>query len=220
MTLQADLDAFLAASRTRIPADVAALIAAGIDEQVAAGLAHRALKAGDRAPDMRLPNAQGATIDLAVLRERGPVIVTFYRGGWCPYCNLELRAYQALLPEIRAAGASLVAISPQTPDASLSTVETNDLGFEVLSDVGSRTAEAFGIVFALTDALRAVYARLGHALPTVNGTDDWHLPIPATFVIAPNGRIVLAHVDPDYRHRLEPAEALRAARDAVPAQPR
>lgn len=212
MSLQAELDLFLASFKDRMPPEVAALIRAGIDEQLASGLAARALKAGDRTPDIALPNACGDPVSLAALLARGPVIVTFYRGGWCPYCNLELRAYQALLPEIRAAGVSLVAVSPQTPDASLTTADKNALGYEVLSDVGSRAAESFGITFALKDELRALYAGLGHPLPDFNGTEDWRLPIPATFIVAPDGIIALAHVDPDYRHRLEPAEALAAAK--------
>jgi peroxiredoxin len=211
MPLKTELDAFLSSFTDRVPADVAQLIESGIAEQVVTGLAAQALQAGDRAPDLALPNARGDLVPLGSLWARGPVILTFYRGGWCPYCNLELRAYQAILPAIRAAGVALVAISPQTPDASLSTAERNALAFDVLSDVGSRAAEAFGIAFTLKQELRALYTRLGHPLPEANGTDDWRLPVPATFVIASGGRIVLAHVDADYRRRLEPADALLAA---------
>ena len=143
--------------------------------------------------------------------QQGAVILTFYRGGWCPYCNLELRAYQQILPQIRAAGASLIAISPQTPDESLSTAEKNQLEFDVLSDRGSAVAQAYKIAFELPDDLKAIYTQFNHALPDVNGTPDWQLPIPATFVIAPNGEILLAHIDADYRNRLEPSEVLAIA---------
>ncbi len=115
-----------------------------------------------------------------------------------------------MLPQIQAAGASLIAVSPQTPDASLSTAEKNNLSFDVLSDVGSTIADAYGIAVELPDELKALYTELGHALPDNNGTYDWKLPIPATFVIDQQRRILLAHVDVDYRNRLEPTEAIRA----------
>lgn len=143
-------------------------------------------------------------------------MVSFYRGGWCPYCNLELRALQAVLPQIRAHGAQLVAISPERPDESFSTAERNALAFPVLSDTGSRVARDWGIAFDLAEELRPVYARLGHALPDRNGGDDWVLPIPATFVLSPDGTVRLAFVDTDYRNRLEPQAVLRAL-DAITA---
>ncbi len=160
------------------------------------------------APNFTLPNATGQLVTLADILRRGPVILNFYRGGWCPYCNLELRAYQQALPQIKAAGAELLAISPQDPDASLSTAEKNELAFEVLSDEGSKIANNYGIAFKLPDALQRLYTDLNHALPDANGTPDWQLPIPATFVIDQNQRIVLAYIDVDYRNRLEPEEAI------------
>jgi peroxiredoxin len=164
------------------------------------------LKAGDPAPDFRLPDVRGCQVRLRDLLAKGPVVVSFYRGGWCPYCNLELRALQNALPEIKQLGAQLVAISPQTPDESLSTAEKNELEFAVLSDIGSATAKAYGIAFDLTEELRPIYSRLGHALPDKNGDDSWILPIPATYVIDKDGIVALAFVDVDYRNRLEPAE--------------
>eukprot|EP01040_Poterioochromonas_malhamensis_P023633 gene23633-29034_t len=159
-------------------------------ELAASGVAEQALKAGDPAPDFELPGVDGRTIRLSALLRDGPVIVSFYRGGWCPYCNLELRALQSALPQVRALGAQLVAISPQTPDESLSTAEKNALAFPVLSDVGSETARSFGIAFDLADELRPIYARFGHALPDRNGDESWVLPIPATFVIDSTGIVV------------------------------
>eukprot|EP01037_Dinobryon_pediforme_P018126 gene18126-18372_t len=179
-------------------------------ELAASGVAEQALKAGDPAPDFELPGVDGRTIRLSALLRDGPVIVSFYRGGWCPYCNLELRALQSALPQVRALGAQLVAISPQTPDESLSTAEKNALAFPVLSDVGSETARSFGIAFDLADELRPIYARFGHALPDRNGDESWVLPIPATYVIGRSGRIALAYVDIDYRNRLDPTDVVRA----------
>jgi peroxiredoxin len=121
-----------------------------------------------------------------------------------------LRALQHVLPEITRLGATLVAVSPQTPDESLSTTEKNALSFSVLSDIGSTTARAFGIAYDLAEELRPIYARSGHALPEKNGDESWVLPIPATYVINTDGTVALAFVDVDYRNRLEPAEILTA----------
>lgn len=170
----------------------------------------RALQQGERAPNFRLPNAQGDSIELDGLLCQGPVVLSFYRGQWCPYCNLELRAYQLLLPQLQALGASLVAISPQTPDNSLSTAEKNELNYPVLSDVGLQVARAYGLAFDLPPELVDLHQRQWkNDLVKWNGEEGgWSLPIPATYVIGQDARIALAHVDPDYRDRLEPEAAL------------
>ena len=147
--------------------------------------------------------------------------MTFYRGGWCPYCNLQLRAYQQALGEITALGAKLVAISPQLPDGSMSTAETNRISFDVLSDVGNQVARSFGLVYSLPQELRAALTSNNKALPGINGDNSWELPLPATYVLAPNRKIALAEIELDYRERLEPdaiVAALRALRsDATKA---
>jgi peroxiredoxin len=172
-------------------------------------LAKTALKAGDHAPDIVLGNATGKTVDVGALLKRGPVIVTFYRGGWCPYCNLELKAFQEVLPEIRAMGASLVAISPEKPDETLSTAEKNALAFEVLSDVGQKVGRAFGLVYEFTEELKGVYREFGLDIPARNGAvDEWALPVSATYVIDPSGSIVFSHTDVDYRDRADPRDIL------------
>jgi peroxiredoxin len=168
----------------------------------------RAVQEGDRAPNFRLPNAQGGSVELYALLKHGPVVLTFYRGQWCPYCNLELRAYQKLLPQMQALGANLIAVSPQTPDNSLSTAEKNELNYPVLSDVGLHVARAYGLAFDLPSELVELYQRRNNDLVKWNGEGGWSLPIPATYVIAPDARVALAHVDPDYRDRLEPEAVL------------
>ena len=150
----------------------------------------------------------GRAIDLGHLASQQPLIVTFYRGGWCPYCNLELRAYQKHLPEIEALGAKLVAVSPETPDNTLSTSEKNDLSFPVLCDSNGRLSDALGIRFELSPAIRALYQKFGHDLAERNDDDKWALPMPATFVVAKGGVIAHASVDPDYRTRPDPAVAI------------
>jgi peroxiredoxin len=215
MTLKTALDAFRAEFLEKFPADIAAVMQQATDRLAQDYMTRDGLQVGDRAPDFELPNSLGQRVKLSDRLQSGAVILTFYRGGWCPYCNLELRAYQQLLPQIQAAGVRLIAISPQTPDASLSTTEKNQLSFDVLSDVGSKVAQAYNIAFELPDELKQLYTQFGHALPESNGTFDWQLPIPATFAIAPDRRILLAHIDVDYRNRLEPSAVLSAISQPV-----
>jgi peroxiredoxin len=218
MTLKKELDAFRSGFVAKVPPEVREAMVRADFELAASGISRRALKAGDRAPDFLLPDARGGHIRLRSLLAKGPVVVSFYRGGWCPYCNLELRALQGALPEMKLLGAELVAISPETPDGTLSTAEKNELTFPVLSDVGSATAKAFGIVFDLAEELRPIYTLFGHALPNRNGDDSWALPIPATFVLDREGVVAVAFVDVDYRNRLEPAEVVAALRALQRAQ--
>ena len=210
MSLQTELDAFQAAWKQRAGGDVVAAIAADNEAWLRSGLVERALRAGAKFPDLTLANARGGQTRIYDVLARGPLVVTFYRGGWCPYCNLELRAYQSALGDIRALGAELIAISPEAPDHTLSTAEKNDLEFEILSDANGTLEDALGIRFDLSGPIVSLYKRFGHDLPAHNGDGRWSLPVPATYVLDRDGRIVLAFVDPDYRRRLEPATALAA----------
>src|SRR5580658_9348278 len=157
MSLKEQLAEYRAGWYQRVPAERQAIMQRHIDELRRGTIPRTMLKVGDHAPAIVLENAKGAIVDVGTLLKNGPVIVTFYRGGWCPYCNLELKAYQQILPEIAAAGASLVAISPEKPDETVSTAEKNALSFPVLSDVGHATGKAFGVVYAFTDDVRQVY---------------------------------------------------------------
>jgi peroxiredoxin len=169
-----------------------------------------AKKVGDHAPDFELPDARGGSVTLAGLRSHGPVVLVFYRGAWCPYCNLQLRAFQAALADIQAAGATLVAISPQTPDNSLTLAEQADLAFPVLSDVGNTVALSYGLVFALGAGDRELHRSVGIDLATFNGDDTWELPAPGVFVVDAAGAIRFASVAGDYRWRVGPDEVLAA----------
>jgi peroxiredoxin len=171
-----------------------------------------ALAAGDRAPDFELRNAMGDEVRLSELLTRGPVVLTFYRGAWCPYCNTQLRGLQEALPEIEALGASLVAVSPQLPDGSLELIDEHSLTFEVLSDLKSRVASEYGIVLALTAADVALFLEVGNDLAQANGDDAWVLPAPATFVIAGDGTIRHARIDADFTTRGEPEDIVDALR--------
>ena len=219
MTLKQDIDAFVAQAASRVPADLLAEVQASIDDVKRSGIEARALKAGDRAPAFTLPNAHGAPVSLADLVRHGPVILTFYRGVWCPYCNLELRAYQQILGEIRAAGGDLVAVSPQTPDNSLASIGTNGLAFEVLSDAGAEVAAAFGLAYPVPAAVKRTTAMFGVDIDQVNGAAGSRLPLSAAYVIGIDRRIALASVDADFRVRLEPAEALAALRGLAATRP-
>jgi len=211
MSLKEQLAEYRAGWYKRVPPERQAIMQRHIDQLRTGAIARSMLKVGDRAPAIVLTNAKGQTVDVATLLKKGPVIVTFYRGGWCPYCNFELKAYQEILPEIAAAGASLVAISPEKPDDSLSTAEKNALSFEVLSDVGQNVGRAFGLVYDFTDELKSAYRGFNLDIPARNGTpDEWALPVSATYVIDRDGIIIYAYTDPDYRDRADPREVLAA----------
>lgn len=195
---------------TRFPSEALAVMDLATAEVAASGIAESSLGVGAKAPEFTLPDATGTDVNLSSLLDEGPVVLTFYRGGWCPYCSIELRALQTRLPEITAAGATLVAVSPQTPDSSLLTAEKLALAFPVLSDVGNRVAEAFGLVFYLPEALREVYAGFGIDLPAANGDKTFRLPVPATYVLRRDGTVAWRFADPDYTKRAEPDDVLAA----------
>jgi peroxiredoxin len=210
--LKAGLEEIKAKFAMANAASVVSAYERGIEELRAQGLERGALKPGELAPDFTLPDAAGKPVSLSARLPDGPVVLKFYRGGWCPYCNLELRAYQQALPELRSLGAQLIAVSPEAPDNSLSTVEKNSLAFPVLSDAGGSIAASYRLAFRLSDELKEIYRSRGRDLAQWNG-GDWTLPVPGTFVIDRSRRIALAHVDADYRSRLDPSLVLAAVRD-------
>jgi peroxiredoxin len=177
-------------------------------ELIDSGRAQRARKAGDTAPEFTLNDAGGKPVSSRDLLARGPLVISFYRGVWCPYCNLELQALQAALPEIAARGASLVAISPQTAANSRKSQRDNGLEFPILSDTRSEVANAFGIRFALPDYLVDLYKGFKNDLPTFNNDPSWVLPMPARYVIGADGIIAYSEVNPDYTQRPDPSELL------------
>jgi len=203
---------FTTAMAKNAPAEVLTALAAELHKLAESGIATQALVVDARAPDFSLPDPRGVAVSLSVLLRKGPVVVTFYRGGWCPFCDLQLRAYQSVLPEIRLLGGELVAISPQTPDYALADVEKKGLTFPVLTDAHNRVAREYGLVFVLSDVLKRLQEAFGNPIPKFNGDDSWELPMPGTFVLDRSGVVRLAHVDPDYTRRLEPRAILDALR--------
>jgi peroxiredoxin len=175
-------------------------------ELIETGQAQRAKKVGDIAPSFTLSDHEGKPVSMSDLLKNGPLVITFYRGVWCPYCNIELRALQAALPEILLRDAGLVAISPQTPVNSRRSQRDNKLAFSILSDAKSEVADAFGIRFALPAYLADLYKSFGNDLTVVNDDSSWVLPMPARYIVAPDGTIAYSEINPDYTQRPDPSE--------------
>lgn len=151
-----------------------------------------------------MPNHLGNIVNLETLRKKGPVVIAFYRGGWCPYCNLELRAYQSMLPETKALGATLIAITPENPDESLSTSERHNLEFEVLTDDKSLYAKELGITFTINKEIIPIYQKFGVDIEKHNGKGQFEVPLASTFIIDTDGTIAFSFVKADYTFRAEP----------------
>lgn len=185
----------------------------------ASGTVASALQPGDMAPGFSLPDQHGKPVLLSDRLALGPVVVVFYRGGWCPFCTLTLRAWQEALPALHEAGGDLLALSPQQVRVCSESAERDLLAYPVLSDRLGRVADSYGVGHEHPEALRPLYLRLGHDLPRINGAPSWRLPHPSTFVIAPSGRIALAHVGRGAWERLEPDAAIAAVRVLAGAPP-
>ena len=183
----------------------------GITAVENSGVVEKAIQKGEKAPDFTLPNAVGKEITLSEELKKGPVVLTWYRGGWCPYCNLQLAAYQAILPEIEALGATLIAVSPELPDKALTTQEKSDLKFQVLSDQNQKVADQYGLIFKLTPEVEGYY-QAAFDLNSYNGEEakSDELPLAATYVINTDGKITYAFLDANYKKRAEPESILEA----------
>jgi peroxiredoxin len=191
-----------------LPEDEARTVAGSFEKLYLSKIAEHAINVGDIAPDFALPNTAGDPVSLQETLRRGPVVLSFYRGGWCPFCNLELHALQARLPEIRALGAILIGISPETPDKAMAAIDEHQLEFEVLSDIGNKTPRRYSLLFTVYEEMRPLYLKWGLDVPASNGDDSWELPVPATYIIDRNGVVAAAHVDKDYTKRMEPDTVL------------
>jgi peroxiredoxin len=213
MPLQAKLDAFKADFEAgkppySVPRSVIETMHRATAELIASSAASRAKKAGDVAPSFSLRDPDGNVISSEDVLKKGPLVVSFYRGVWCPYCNMELQALESAKPEFDKYGASLVAISPQTAPNSRKSVRQNKLSFPILSDVKGKVGAAFGLRFDLPDYLIELYKSLKNDLPAFNDDPSWTLPMPARYVIGQDGTILYSEVNPDYTHRPEPEEMI------------
>lgn len=197
------------AFRQKVPTDIQEIMLKATEKLKETSLSKNALKVGDEAKIFSLPNAVNEKVCIdEILSENDFVVINFYRGLWCPYCNLELKALQSINDDLAKYNAKLVAVSPQTPDASLSTKEKNELEFEVLSDTNNEIAKEYGLVFSLDEELRPIYESFGIDIPGSNEEDSYELPLPATYVINKNKEIIYSFIDEDYTKRSEPQEIL------------
>ena len=178
----------------------------------------RALKVGERFPDLVLPNAEGALMSINRLLADGPLVVTFFRGEWCPYCRLMLDALAATLPEIRALGAALVAITPEAGGRALTAKQNHNAGFEVLCDIDCGVGLNCGVVFRAPEPYRVLLLQYGTDLAERHGNPSWFLPVPATFVVDRDGTVRWRFISVDFTERAEPADILAALRALSPAE--
>ncbi len=207
--LQQQLDDLTSRLHSLVPAERLATMDRAVEELVRSGLAERTLKAGDRAPSFELPDGDGMLWRSEELLHSGPLVIVFYRGRWCAYCNTQLLALQEIHKQIAAAGASIVAISPQTQKHSYMTRDMHKLRFPVLSDQGNRVARTFGLVYRVSPELQTMYEGIFTKLPGYNGDQTWELPLAATYIVQPERTISWARMDADWRKRPEPEEIVK-----------
>ena len=205
-SLQAAIDEYNATKKEKMPAEVLDLMARTTAELKDTGIENRVLGTGDRMPDFTLPNQHGEMRRFADFLADSPVVLNIYRGGWCPYCNFEMKALADVLPEIKAAGARLVGMAPEDPDHALDTANRHEIDIEILSDTGNAVSEQMGLVFSLAEELRPIYLGAGLDIPAYNGDDSFRLPVPATYIVGTDGIIKADFVNADYTRRMEPAE--------------
>lgn len=206
MNLQEELDGFKAQFKKQAPEAAFEAFSRSTQELADSGQAERAVKAGDKAPDFVLTDSDRNEVALDDLLAKGPVVLTFYRGVWCPYCNIELQALEEVAADIRARGATLVAISMQGASYSRKSQRDNKLSFPILTDQNGELANKFGIRWSLQDYVIPIHRGFGVELPRIHGDGQWNLPMPARYVVDTDGTVAYAEVNPDYTRRPEPAD--------------
>ena len=192
-----------------VPAETQAAHRRAIEEIRSSGIEQQALKPGDAAPSFSLSDQNDAPVTSAELLVRGPLIVIFLRGRWCPFCVATVESWNEALPLVREAGASLVSISPMAVKQAFFMHDQHKLGFPLLSDAGNQVARQFGLVYRVPEYQQEIYSKTFVNLPFVNGDTSWELPVPATFVIGRDGRVLFASASADYTQRAEPGEVLK-----------
>jgi len=204
MSLHEEISALQKNMADRIPEYVTGMMRDATEMLAQSGLIEQALKAGDRMPDFDLPALGDGQIRSCDILKESSLVISFYRGGWCPYCNLEMQALQRSLPDIEQAGGQLIAITPELPEFAERTRDKGNLTFSILHDRDNAVAKAFGLVFTLPDMLRPVYEGFGIDLEESQGNDHFELPVPATYIVRPDSVIAFGYVDVDYTQRMEP----------------
>ena len=214
MSLSKELEEFNRGFVSQVPGEVVSEMAAATEMLRKSGLAERAVHAGQKAPDFDLPALGGGQVRLSAAVEDGPVVITFYRGAWCPYCNLEMQALQRALPEIEQAGGSLIAVAPELPEHAGQIREKGNLTFPLLHDWQNGVAREYGLVFSLPDSIRPIYENFGIDLEASQGNDRFELPMPAIYIVGRDGLVAHACVDVDYTKRMEPAEIVEILKNS------
>lgn len=210
MSLTIELQKFADASAQRHPGEAQVIMKKAIDDLVASNMIANAYKTGDTLPEISLENALGNQIRIQDILKESKVIIAYYRGNWCPYCNIQLRALQQAIPDFEAKGAKLILIGPETPDNSLTTKEKNELTFEVLSDIDMKVARSLNLVYKLPSDLQELYKKFGIDLDTNQGNEKQELPIAATYVVEQDGTISYHFLEEDYKLRADPQDILTA----------
>lgn len=195
---------------SQLPQEILNAFGKSIEDLKTKRIEENSIQIGEQIPEFSLPNALGAIINSEEVFKNGKVILVFYRGSWCPYCNLELKFLQDNLSKIKDQGARLIAVSPQSPDHSLSMTEKNNLGFEVLTDIDNRFAKKLGITFQLQDFVLTYYKSLGIELSDFNKNSDNTLPVPAVFIVDENKVITYKFLDVNYMNRVDVEELIEA----------
>lgn len=208
MSLKEALQTLSDKSFTQMPADVAQKIKNGIENTIKGGFKENALKVGDSVPSFILEDIFENKKSLPELIKNEYLVIDFYRGGWCPFCNMELREYERLKDDFLEVGTNIVAISPEKAEYTNTSSKENNISFDILSDVNTKVMQKFGIVFTLDDDVKEVYNHFGIELEKTQGNDEFKMPIPATYVINSDLEIVFAHIEEDYTTRCEPKDVL------------
>jgi len=209
MSLRLNIEKLNRAFMEKMPAEAARTMAEATALLKQSGVEQHALRKGARAPDFELPELGGSSRSLSDELRNGPVVLSFYRGSWCPYCNLEAQALQAALPKIKGAGARLLAIAPELPEKAAVIRDKGHLTFPLLYDHENAVARLYGLVFTLPEPLRQIYRRFGIDLVASQGNDRYELPIPAIYIVGRDRVIAYAFVDVDYTRRMEPDEIVQ-----------
>jgi len=218
MTLKEKIEEFKKESASKIPEDDRKIMEQATEDLIKTGIEENILKVGSKAFDFTLKNFDGTDVTLSNRAEKQPVILSFYRGGWCPICNLELNYLQSRLSDFEKYNAALIAVSPEQPEFANETVERHDIKFPVLSDIGNQVAEKYGLVFKMPENLIKIYKKFGLDVAKYNGNDKWEIPIPATFVIDKNMIIKYAFGKADYSKRAEPDEIIEVLKTLIQYQ--
>jgi len=215
MTLQDRLDEITANTRNLVQAERLAVGERAVGELFASGIEESILPVGAIAPAFALKDSSGKLVRSDDMLALGPIVIKFFRGRWCPYCMTELETWRNLYGELRERGALMVAIGPQIERQSDFMVGQHGIPFPVLTDPGCTLAEQFGIVYTVPEYYREYYLSILVNIPFVNGDRSWRLPLPATYVVNPGGRIILAEAHADFRVRPEPEDVLAAVSTAL-----